>query len=150
MGFLLTCCWLLEMMFCCQGSVCSRLRHDLAGDPSPTRNPAHEAQAGWRERERDQRMATRVHCSTSHQVQPSFIQSDGCRLFQPQFKPGRRGFNSFVEAQGDSCSRSCSSGGGCPCCGSLRLWAQAAWEGGGCLVPPHSATAANSSVSSSL
>ena len=96
-------------MFCCQGSVCSRLRHDLAGDPSPTRNPAHEAQAGWREREIGQRMATRVHCSTSHQVQPSFIQSDGCRPFQPQFKPGRRGFKSFVEAQGDSCSRSCCS-----------------------------------------
>ena len=54
-------------------------------------------------------MATRVHCSTSHQVQPSFIQSDGCRRFQPQYKRRRRGFNSFVEAQGDSCSRSCCS-----------------------------------------
>ena len=66
LSFLSTCRCLLEMMFCCQGSVCSRLRHDLAGDPSPTRNPAHEAQAGWREREIGQRMATRVHCSTSH------------------------------------------------------------------------------------
>ena len=151
MGFLLTCRCLLEMMFCCQGSVCSRLRHDLAGDPSPTRNPAHEAQAGWLEREREigQRMATRVHCSTSHQVQPSFIQSDGCRPFQPQFKLGRRGFNSFVEAQGDSCSRSCCSWWWVPMLRKLEIMGTGCL-GGGCLVPPHSATAANSSVSSSL